>query len=76
MTCEDLVELVSTYLDAVLEPQQEALFLDHLRRCPPCVVCLEQFTATVRILAGVSGPETIASNRREHLVAVFRAARG
>jgi predicted anti-sigma-YlaC factor YlaD len=76
MTCEEFVELVSTYLDVVLEPEQEALFLDHLRRCPPCAVCLEQFAATVRILAGASGPETIASNRREHLVAAFRAARG
>ena len=77
MTCEEFVELISTYLDAVLEPEQEALFVEHMRRCPPCTVCLEQFMLTARILAAVSaGPDTITGSRREDLMAAFRAARG
>jgi predicted anti-sigma-YlaC factor YlaD len=76
MTCEEFVELVSTYLDAALEPEQEAAFLDHLRRCPPCSVFLDQFALTVRILAGVSGPATIKGKRQEELMSAFRVARG
>lgn len=76
MTCEEFVELISVYLDAVLEAEQEALFVEHLRRCPPCAVCLEQFRQTATILAAVPAPATIAVARREHLLAAFRAAHG
>jgi predicted anti-sigma-YlaC factor YlaD len=75
VTCEEFVELVSTYLDSVLEPEQEALFLDHLRRCPPCSVCLEQFTVAARMLAAQAPhADTLTAACRHELVAAFRAA--
>jgi len=76
VNCPEFVELVSAFLDGVLEPVHEVLFVEHLSSCSNCAVCLAQFRMTVRVLAQAPCPATITVKRREQLVAAFRAARG
>jgi hypothetical protein len=43
MDCNELVELVTAYLDGALDPQTRARFDSHLRECDGCENYLQQF---------------------------------
>lgn len=49
MTCQELVELVTHYLEGVLPPEDAARFEAHLAACPGCETYLEQMRSTVVI---------------------------
>jgi anti-sigma factor RsiW len=71
LTCRDLVELVTDYLDGVLAAQLHARFEAHLRACDGCAAYLEQMRSTLRVLAMVP-VEVISRRTRHRLVAAFR----
>jgi anti-sigma factor RsiW len=71
ITCREMVELMSDYLDGVLADDVRARFEGHLAGCEGCTNALEQLRATVRI-TGTLRDEPIADERRELLRAVFR----
>ena len=48
MTCQELVELVTDYLDGALSELDRARFEEHIALCPMCQVHLEQLRITVR----------------------------
>jgi len=50
MTCQELVELVTEYLEGALNPVDAARFEEHIDLCPMCQVHLEQLRITVREL--------------------------
>jgi anti-sigma factor RsiW len=50
IACQDLVELVSAYLDGVLSRADRERFEAHLAGCDDCTVYVEQFEQTVRTL--------------------------
>jgi anti-sigma factor RsiW len=50
MTCQELVELVTDYLDDALSELDRARFEEHIALCPMCEVHLEQLRITVRQL--------------------------
>jgi anti-sigma factor RsiW len=50
LTCQDLVELVTDYLEGVLSDVDRARFEEHIELCPMCQVHLEQLRVTVREL--------------------------
>ena len=50
MTCQELVELVTDYLDGDLSELDRARFEEHIALCPMCEVHLEQLRITVREL--------------------------
>jgi predicted anti-sigma-YlaC factor YlaD len=50
MTCQELVELVTEYLEGALSPVDSARFEEHIDLCPMCLVHLEQLRITVREL--------------------------
>ena len=50
MDCNELVELVTAYLDEALDPDTRARFDAHLTECEGCENYLQQFRATVRTL--------------------------
>ena len=64
MTCKELVELVTTYLDGALDADAHALFDAHLEYCDGCRNYLEQFRVTVR---------TVGSIRDDELDPAFRS---
>lgn len=47
MTCRELVELVSDYLEGALPAGERGRFEHHLSLCPPCVTYVEQIRTVI-----------------------------
>ena len=71
MTCIELVELVTEYLEGSMPAEQRARFEEHVSRCDGCTTYLEQFRMTIR-LTGMLSEEQVAPDARETLLGVFR----
>jgi anti-sigma factor RsiW len=54
MTCQELVELVTDYLEGALPREDAARFEAHVAACPGCEVYLEQMRSTIAV-TGASG---------------------
>jgi anti-sigma factor RsiW len=50
MTCQELVELVTDYLEDALSDLDRTRFDEHIALCPMCQVHLEQLRVTIRAL--------------------------
>jgi anti-sigma factor RsiW len=70
MTCQELVELVTAYLDDTLPPDQRRAFDEHLALCPGCERYLTQFQQTIA-LVGELPEESLSPPARERLLAAF-----
>lgn len=71
MTCSELVELVTAYLDGALDPETEQQFVDHLALCDGCETYVEQIRRTVAE-AGRVEPEDLSAETRDRLLEAFR----
>jgi anti-sigma factor RsiW len=71
LTCRDLVELVTDYLEGPLHGAKRRRFERHLHTCAGCRAYLAQMRALVRA-AGRLSREDLHPAAREDLVAVFR----
>jgi predicted anti-sigma-YlaC factor YlaD len=72
MDCKDLVELVTEYLEGSLPQEQRARFEHHLAGCEGCTRYLDQMRTTI-MLTGLLTEDSIPSDGREELLAVFRS---
>lgn len=63
LVCQEMVELVTDYLDDALDPPARARFELHLTACDGCATYLEELRAIVT---------TVGTIRDEHLDPVFR----
>lgn len=45
-SCKDCVDVLQSYLDGEMAPEDEAHLKSHLADCPPCVDFLETYKAT------------------------------
>lgn len=50
LTCRELVELVTDYLEGTLGRRQRARFERHVARCPGCTAYLDQMRTTLEVL--------------------------
>ncbi len=57
LDCDELVELVTAYLDGALDPDTRARFDEHLLECDGCENYLQQFRTTVTTLGRVGDDE-------------------
>jgi anti-sigma factor RsiW len=71
LTCQELVELVTSYLDDVLARDERVRFEMHLCYCDGCRTYLRQMRA-VKDAAGRITEATIAPEARDALLAAFR----
>ncbi len=71
MTCRELVELVTDYVEGRLDAERLARFEEHLAECPVCVVYVEQFRQTIDEL-GHLPPESLSPAVTDELLAAFR----
>ncbi len=71
LTCREIVELVTEYLEGTMTPELSAAFEAHLAHCDGCTHYLEQIEATIR-LAGTIEPEELSPEFREELLEAFR----
>ena len=72
LTCQELVELVTDYLEGALSRRDRARFEAHLSGCPHCHEYLAQMRATIAALGRVE-PEQLAPEVREELVSLYEA---
>jgi anti-sigma factor RsiW len=71
LSCQQMVELVTEYLDGVMEPRRRARFEAHLAGCDGCTNYLEQFRTTVSVVGRLEVgdvPEPVMAE----LVSAFR----
>jgi anti-sigma factor RsiW len=71
VSCQEVVELVTDYLEGELEADEAALFEQHLNFCDGCVWYVEQIRTTVATLGRISH-EDVPDATREKLLAAFR----
>lgn len=71
MNCNEVVELVSAYLDGALDHDTRARFDGHLAGCKGCENYLQQFRTTVETLGKV-GEQDLDPQFRDRLLAAFR----
>ncbi len=73
MPCQDLVEVVTDYLDGALNETDRRRFEEHLAVCEACVAYVEQIRLTIAAVgrAGVE-PDALPDDLREGLRRAFR----
>ncbi len=71
MTCQELVELVTEYLEGTLAPSERERFEAHLGRCDGCTTYLEQMRQMITAL-GRLAEASIPEQVRQDLLRVFR----
>jgi predicted anti-sigma-YlaC factor YlaD len=70
MTCQELVELVTEYLEGTLAVEMRARFEDHLAVCPGCRDYLEQMRRTIAATGHLS-EESLEPATRDQMLALF-----
>jgi predicted anti-sigma-YlaC factor YlaD len=74
ISCRELVELVTEYLEGALAPEETTRMDEHLKLCGPCSAYVEQLRTTVR-LAAVATAELDLRPDRAELLRAFTAFR-
>ena len=77
LTCKEVVELATEYLEGTLPPASRARFEAHLAECPGCRVYLDQLRKTMRVLGSLREEDAGLSPRTvEALRGVFEGWKG
>jgi anti-sigma factor RsiW len=71
MSCQELVELVTEYLEDALPPEERARFEAHIVPCDGCRNYLEQIRKTIE-LTGRLTPEQLDPQAEAALLGAFR----
>jgi anti-sigma factor RsiW len=74
LVCQEVVELVTEYLEGELPRRERRRFEAHLVDCPHCTEYLAQMRATIR-LTGRLGPDDLSPEMRDDLGEIFRRRR-
>jgi anti-sigma factor RsiW len=71
LTCKELVELVTGYLEGTLRPRTRRRFDRHLAACDGCTRYLAQMRHTIRA-TGALTEDRVTDEQRTVLLAAFR----
>jgi anti-sigma factor RsiW len=71
LTCKELVEVVTDYLEGEMPAEQRLLFEEHIAWCDWCQTYVDQMRETVR-LTGTLLEEDVEPEARDALLEVFR----
>ncbi len=71
LTCKELVELVTGYLEGSLRGRRRRRFEAHLAACDGCTRFLRQMEATIRV-TGTLTEEHVTEEQRAVLLTAFR----
>ena len=74
MTCQELVELVSAFLDGELDQVTERRLVDHIAVCDGCGHYVDQFRQTIDALGELPDDTdgTLSAEQRDTLLTEFR----
>lgn len=73
--CQEIVELITDYLEGALDPDMTAEVAAHLQLCDGCDIYVDQMRATIRALGRVP-VETLSETAQSELLRAFRNLRG
>jgi anti-sigma factor RsiW len=71
VSCREVVELVTDYLEGALPADEIALFEQHLNFCEGCVWYVDQLRTTVAAVGRLE-EEDLPAETRERLLGAFR----
>jgi anti-sigma factor RsiW len=71
VTCKELVEIVTDYLEQRLTPDERRRVEEHLAACDGCRNYLEQMRDTIRLVGRID-EDSIPAPMREQLPRAFR----
>jgi predicted anti-sigma-YlaC factor YlaD len=71
LSCQELVELVTDYLENALRSEERDRFEQHLDECGNCQQYLAQMRTTIE-LTGELTPESLSPEAERELLAAFR----
>ncbi len=71
ISCREVVELVTDYLETALAPEEAALLEQHLNFCEGCVWYVDQTRTTIDTVGRV-GTSDLTDETRTRLLTVFR----
>jgi predicted anti-sigma-YlaC factor YlaD len=74
MTCRELVEALTSYLEGAMAPDARARLEAHLAGCEGCTNAMTQLRETIRI-AGRLSEDEVAKPEREAVRRIFMAWR-
>ena len=72
LSCQELVELVTDYLEGALSPVDRRRFEEHIAGCENCTRYLEQLRQTIHITGTITTDDLSPEMERE-LLSAFRA---
>jgi len=72
LTCQQLTEVLTDYLEGVMAPEDVARFEAHLGVCDGCVTYVDQMRQTIRTVRALR-PEDVEATAPEDLLEAFRA---
>lgn len=71
LTCKELVELITGYLEGTLSGRRRRRFEAHLAACDGCTAYLAQMEITIR-MTGTLTEEHVSEEQKAVLLATFR----
>jgi anti-sigma factor RsiW len=71
LTCQEMVELVTDYIEGRLDDPTRARFEEHVAECGACTLYIEQMRQTIAVLGHIPA-ESISAAAEEELLAAFR----
>ena len=74
LSCRELVELVTDYLEGALSKEERLRFDEHIGICEGCRIYLEQMRQTI-VVAGRLSEESLAPDAERELLDAFRGWR-
>lgn len=72
VTCRELVEVLTDYLENALDPGERAEIERHLVICRGCANYVEQMRSTLDLLGRIPGAAPAGEAHSERLLAMFR----
>jgi anti-sigma factor RsiW len=72
VSCQEIVEMVTDYVEGVMPEDERRRFEAHLSICPGCVTYVEQIRETIRATGEIPREETLTPSLRDGLVAQFQ----
>jgi anti-sigma factor RsiW len=75
LTCRELVELVTEYLDGTLAPDERDRFEQHVILCDGCAFHLDQMRTTIAVTGSLT-EDSVTPEAQESLLRVFREWKG
>jgi len=72
MTCQEVVEVVTDYIEHELDSESVAALEEHINFCDGCEAYLRQMRATIATVASIEDEDDVPAAARARLLSTFR----